>query len=179
MSFGASNNRLSSTSQGAISNFISNVNDTCSDIDNSTYMPIVNVVIINVYPTIALLDTASSHTFITIQAANNADLRGRPVSYNLSTLGASNRIDTKVVDFTLSSEDGKEALDLKNVYLTKDIPCSHSSESVKQYDIKLVKLNSGCQVQVLIGQDNAEALIPIDVRRGMTGQPFATQTLFG
>ena len=91
-----SNNRLSSASQGAISNFISNINDTCSDIDNSTYMPIVNVVINNVYPTIALLDNASSNTFITIQAANNAGLRGRPVSYNLSTLGASNRIDTKL-----------------------------------------------------------------------------------
>ena len=111
-----SNNKLS-VSQGAISNLISNVNDTCSDIDNSTYMPIVNVVINNVYPTIALLDTASYNTFITIQAANNAGLSGRPVSYNLSTLGASNRIDTKVVDFILSSEDGKEALDLKNVCL--------------------------------------------------------------
>ena len=40
-----SNNKLSSASQGAISNIISNVNDTCNDIDNSTYMSIVNVVI--------------------------------------------------------------------------------------------------------------------------------------
>ena len=104
-----SNNRLS-VSQGAISNLISNVNDTFSDIDNSTNMPIVNIVFNNVYPTIALLDTTSSNTFITIQEANNAGLRGRPVSYNLSILGASNRIYTKVVDFTLSSEDGKRPL---------------------------------------------------------------------
>ena len=179
-----SNNRLS-VSHGAISNLIGNVklNDTCSDIDNSTYMPIVNVVINNVYYTIALLDTASSNTFITIQAANNASLSRRPVSYNLATLGASNRIDTKLVGFTLSSEDGKEALDPKNVYLTKDIPCSHSGASIKHYDhlsdIKLVKLNPGSQVEVLIGQDNVDALIPIHVRRGLSGHPFAMQTLFG
>ena len=102
-----SNNWLS-VSQGAISNLIINVNDTCSDIDNSTYMPIVNVVINNVYPTLVLLDTVSSNTFITIQAANNSGWSGQPVSYSLSTLGALNRIDTKVVDFTLSSEDGKK-----------------------------------------------------------------------
>ena len=171
-----------SVSQCAISNLISNVNDTCSDIDNSTYMPIVNVVINNVYPTIALLDTASSNTFNTIHASNNSGLSGRPVSYNLSTLGASNRIDTKVVDFILSSEDGKVALDLNNVYLTKDIPCSHSGTSIKHYDhlsdVKLVKLNPGSQVEVLIGQDNADALIPIHVCRGLSGQPFAMQTLF-
>ena len=146
-------------------------------------MHIVNIVINNVYPTIALLDTASSNTFITIQAANNVGLSEQPVSYNLSTLYASNRIDTKVVDFTLSSEDGKEAFDLNNIYLTKDITCSHSGASIKHYDnlsdVKLVKLNPGSQVEVLIGHDNADALFPIHVRRGLSGQPFAMPTLFG
>ena len=110
----------------------------------------------------ALLDTASSNICIIIQAANNAGLSGRPVSYNLSPLGASNRVKIKVVDFTVSSEDGKETLDLKNIYLTKDITCSHSRAGIKHYnhlsDIKLVKLNLGSQLQVLIGQDNALCL---------------------
>ena len=34
-------------------------------------------------------------------------------------------------------------------------------------------------VNVLIGQDCAEALIPLEIRRGATGEPFATRTLFG
>ena len=34
-------------------------------------------------------------------------------------------------------------------------------------------------VELLIGQDNAEAFVPLDVRRGRAGQPFAVRTLFG
>ena len=51
-------------------------------------MPIVNVVINYVYPSIALLYTASPKTFITILEANTVCLNGRHVSYNLSTLGS-------------------------------------------------------------------------------------------
>ena len=40
-------------------------------------------------------------------------------------------------------------------------------------------MNPGSQVQVLISQDSADALIPIHVRKGLTGQPFGMQTLFG
>ena len=32
---------------------------------------------------------------------------------------------------------------------------------------------------LLIGQDNAEALVPLDVRRGSRGEPFAVKTMFG
>ena len=34
-------------------------------------------------------------------------------------------------------------------------------------------------VDLLIGQDNAEALVPLEVRRGKPGEPYAIRTLFG
>ncbi|XP_038046729.1 uncharacterized protein LOC119720934 [Patiria miniata] len=39
--------------------------------------------------------------------------------------------------------------------------------------------HDGVIVDLLIGQDNAEALVPLEVRRGSPEQPFAVRTLFG
>jgi hypothetical protein len=35
------------------------------------------------------------------------------------------------------------------------------------------------QTQILIGQNNSEALLPLEVRNGSKSQPFAVKTLFG
>jgi hypothetical protein len=34
------------------------------------------------------------------------------------------------------------------------------------------------RIDLLIGQDNAEALVPLDVRKGHKGEPLAVHTLF-
>ena len=46
-------------------------------------------------------------------------------------------------------------------------------------DLPLAQMKSDGDVNVLIGQDCAEALIPLEIRKGATGEPFATRTLFG
>jgi hypothetical protein len=34
-------------------------------------------------------------------------------------------------------------------------------------------------VDILIGQDHAEALVPLDVRKGNAGEPFAVKSILG
>ena len=35
------------------------------------------------------------------------------------------------------------------------------------------------EVLLIIGQDNSEALIPLVIKRGKKGEPFASRTIFG
>ena len=65
---------------------------------NYIYMPIVNVAINNYLHTFALLDTASSNTFISERPFNLLGLNGDCIAYNLSTLSNSTTINSKIVN---------------------------------------------------------------------------------
>ena len=63
-----------------------------------------------------------------------------------------------------------------------DIPISAGGMDLSRYQ-HLADLTicfpQQSSVDLLIGQDNSDALIPLDVRRGSRGEPFAVRTLFG
>lgn len=100
----------------------------------------------------------------------------------MSTLNnSSNDVKTRVVDLHLASLDGRESLKMSNVYVIESIPfittCPIPGSYAHFKGLNLV--DSGQKVDLLLGQDNAEALMPLEVRKGKPGEPFACKTLFG
>ena len=65
--------------------------------------------------------------------------------------------------------------------MTGEIPVRQPSVRLDEYahlrDLPMIPGN--VKVDILIGKDNPEALIPLEVRRGKEGDPFAVRTLFG
>ena len=74
---------------------------------------------------------------------------------------------------------------MPNVYVVYCIPASCGRLNVEQYahlndvHFSVNTDKNNISVDLLIGQDNAEALVPLDVRKGKTGEPFAVRTIFG
>ena len=145
------------------------------------YMPTVPVVIDGTFHTCALLDTGSSTTFCSKRLVDELKLQGPKMSYKLQTLHGSKDRFSEAVDFQVSSKDGTECLYLKNVLVVDDIPVENSSISdLSRYPhLKDLAFSQESQVDVLIGQDNSAALVPLEVRSGPVGAPFATLTKMG
>ena len=157
------------------------VGSLCSSSDD-VLVPVVKVVVNNCVATSALLDTASTNSFCTQKLVNSLGISGKDVNLSLSTLGASDQSrQTKLVNLNLKSSDGENMLSLSNVYVVDDIPARLPNAMLSHFahlqDLPVHDV-SPC-VDVLIGQDNAEALIPLQTRRGGKGEPFAVKTLLG
>ena len=149
--------------------------------DHAVYMPVVGVKVNNSYETCALLDTGSSHTFCTKALIQSLKLQTAPVTFSLSTLNRSGDVSSSLVNLTVSSLNGAEHLSLSNVYVIDDIPVQTAfPDSVDLPHLKGLQFVAGGQnVDLLIGQDNSEALLPLEVKKGRVGEPFVCRTLFG
>ena len=81
----------------------------------------------------------------------------------------------------VTSLDECESLSFSNVIVVPKIPVQSSIPDVKNYPHfkGLQFVDGGQRVDILIGQDNAEALVPLEVRQGQKGEPFASKSLFG
>ena len=144
-------------------------------------LPVVSVKVNNKADVLALLDTASTSTFCTRDLIENLKVKGSVVKYVLSTLSEVN--DAKcsmVVNLSVMSQDGS-FLNLSNVFVLDNIPVNQYEVNVSEYDHLYDLPVEKCvnKVDILIGQDNSEALIPLQVKRGKQGEPFAVRTLLG
>ena len=91
-----------------------------------------------------------------------------------------------VISLKVSDAEYKNVLELPQVYARPLLPVSlenmgqeedaSSWEHLRDINLPLVDAN---HATLLIGQDNPDALIPFDARRGKVGKPYATKTLFG
>ena len=151
------------------------------NVDSNVYMPVVAVNVNGVCQACSLLDTASSSSFCTRQLLDALNLKGTPITYSLNTLGNSQEVQSNVVNLTLTSLDGQENLQISNVYVVDSIPFESACPEPGAYShLRGLRLVAGGQnVNLLLGQDNAEALMPMEVRRGIKGEPYACRTLFG
>ena len=91
---------------------------------------------------------------------------------------------TKVVNFILYSLDGSKSLTMSNVFVVEEVPYTYSpcrdlSAYLHLSDIPISPVHPPAKVDLLIGQDNSEALVPLQVLRGNPGDPFAVLTKFG
>ena len=150
--------------------------------NSSVYMPISSVKVNGSYDATALLDSASTHTFCSQELVKRLGLKGKPTNYTLNTLSREGeRMKSQTVSFDILSCDGLESLQLKNVVVVDKIPVQVPHADVSRYDhLEGLCFASECDgVQILIGQDHAEALIPLDVKKGNKSEPFAVRTILG
>ena len=148
---------------------------------SSVHMPTVPVVIDDIFHTFALLDSGSSTTFCTRRLMDELKLQGSKTTYQLQTLHGLNNGCTEAVNLHMSSTDGSKCLDLNNVLVVDEIPVAENdlSDVSKYPHLKDLSISEATQVDILIGQDNSAALLPVDIRRGHVNDPFATLTMMG
>ena len=150
-----------------------------------TFMPTVSVVVNESYKTHALLDSGSTNSFITSDAVKSLGLSSKTVIYKHSTVDTlCMTTNTKVVNFILYSLDGTESLSMSNVFVVEEVPYTYSpfrdlSTCPHLSDVPISPVHPPAKVDLLIGQDNSEALVPLQVLRGNPGDPFAVLTKFG
>ena len=150
-----------------------------------TFMPTVSVVVNESYITHALLDSGSTNSFITSDAVKCLGLSGTTVNYRHSTVDTlCMTTSTKVVNFILYSLDGSKSLTMSNVFVVEEVPYTYSHcRDLSIYphlsDIPISPVHPPAKVDILIGQDNSEALVPLQVLKGNPGDPFSVLTKFG
>ena len=150
-----------------------------------TFMPTVSVVVNESYNTHALLDSGSTNSFITSDAVKCLGLSGKTVNYRHSTVDTlCMTTSTKVVNFILYSLDGSKSLTMSNVFVVEEVPYTYSPcRDLSAYphlsDIPISPVHPPAKVDILIGQDNSEALVPLQVLKGNPGDPFSVLTKFG
>ena len=163
----------------------SDVNGTScmsSLLKGQSHIPLVRVEI-GKHRTYAVIDTASDATFCTADLVRKLGLRSKQSSLRLSTLHGTEVSESQVVNFTLRSLDGLETLSLSNVIVVDRIPINVASFRDDHFpqlrDLPIALPSHHDAVQLLIGQDHSEALVPLEVRKGEPGEPFAVRTKFG
>ena len=150
-----------------------------------TFMPTVSVVVNESYKTHALLDSGSTNSFITSDAVKCFGLSGKTVIYRHSTVDTlCMTTSTKVVNFILYSLDGSKSLTMSNVFVVEEVPYTYSPcRDLSMYphlsDVPTSPVYPPAKVDILIGQDNSEALVPLQVLKGNPGDPFCVLTKFG
>ena len=162
-------------------------NSSADDTPSSdyTFMSTVSVVVNESYKTHALLDSDSTNSFITSEAVKSLGLSSKTVIYKHSTVDTlCMTTNTKVVNFILYSLDGTESLSMSNVFVVEEVPYTYSPfRDLSTYphlsDVPISPVHPPAKVDLLIGQDNSEALVPLQVLRGNPGDPFAVLTKFG
>ena len=150
-----------------------------------TFMSTVSVVVNESYKTYALLDSDSTNSFITSDAVTNLGLSRETVIYTNSTVDTPcMTTSTKVVNFILFSLDGSKSLTMSNVFVVKEVPYNYSNcRDLSIYphlsDVPISPVYPPAKVDLLIGQDNSEALVPLQVLKVNPGNPLAVLTKFG
>ena len=150
-----------------------------------TFMPTVSVVVNESYNTHALLDSGSTNSVITSDAVKCLALSGKTDIYKCSTVDTKcMTTSTKVVDFILYSLDSSKSLTMSNVFVMEEVPYTYSPcRDLSIYphlsDVPISPVYPPAKVDLLIGQDNSEALVPLQVLKGNPGDPFGVLTKFG
>ena len=143
-------------------------------------MPIIPVIVNDIYHTHALLDIGSSDTFCSKHPAYAIGGQGYTTTYTLNTLNATEDVTSEIVQFSLSSEYNTETFNMNNVRVIKQIPTRGISCDIPHYPhLRGITCPGDVRVDILIGQDNPAILLPIDVRTGKHNEPFAVRGVLG
>ena len=156
------------------------INNSVNVMTNSVLMPIVPIIVNDSYATYALLDTGSNSSFCTKRLMDKLDVCGKIIDYELNTLHGVNSTRSQSVKFNVMSQERSECLSMSNVLVIDDIPVDMPLVDMTKYShLEGLSSHSDVVVNVLIGQDHAAALRPLDTRSGKKDEPFATLTLLG
>ena len=133
-------------------------------------MPVVRVKINNSIEINVGLDNFSSCTFITKDLADRLQLKGTNVHYLLKTIHGVTPSVSKQVEFTLNSATGQESVNMSGVKVVDSIPVTSATVDIDSLPhLQGLGISSDLYskgVDVLVGHDNTECLIPLEIRRG-------------
>ena len=137
--------------------------------------------------TYALLDSGSTNSFCSARLFDQLLVVGKKSLLSISTLDKANSVsEMESVSLKVTSVNTGAKVVLPVVYVRPQIHMS-GLNAVKTADLTQWPHLSDItfpdvdlsQVSLLIGQDVPEALIPLEVSRGNTGDPYAVRTLLG
>ena len=177
--------RASEASVPANRTVVGNVN-TCSVPSKRVTLPLITV-LVNGHEQIALLDHGSTNTLVSKRLADKLMLKGESIKCSLNTVGMSKPIHTKYVKLNVASLVNDEMFDIDHVLVVPDIPAElpPGELTLSHYpyldDVSFGPLAVGTKADLLIGNDNPDLLISLDVRRSRceVRQPYATLTRLG
>ena len=93
------------------------------------------------------------------------NLKGRFTKFQLSTSVNNENMNTQTGDVMVSSIDCTEHLNMSNVFMMDIIhcnnPCINASHFSHLRELPLVKFDQSSDIDMLIGQDQSEALVPL------------------
>ena len=158
------------------------VENAGAKVSKSVCVPVVPVLVNNEYETVALLDSGSTNTFCTRKLVNEMGIKGHARKCTLSTLSKSDEEkNVQVVDLYVSTMNRNQVVKLSQVFVIDAIPASVPDCDLGEFehlrDLSIGRING--DVNLLIGQDHSEALLPLETRKGQHGQPFAVRTILG
>lgn len=146
-------------------------------------IPMVKVKVNNRFDCHALLDTCSTATFCTRKLADELKIHGVPVDYTLRTLSSSTEIKHTDVIPTLfvESRSSGDSVILHNVFVIDSIPASSSRVDISEYEYlsDIDVSTTSDSVDILIGQDNPIALVPLEIKKRKLDEPFGVRTVLG
>ena len=127
-----------------------------------------------------------SNSFCSNHLVKRLGISGKTEEYTLNTLQGSQCKTSEYVSLSLSgiagSTCGDETICMSKVYVIDEIPVNNSVTNLDRYshltDVPLSKQDN-VKVDILIGLDNTEALVPLEIRKGGKGEPVAVKTLLG
>ena len=134
----------------------------------------------------ALLDLGSQVSLITEQLATDLGLSGPDEPLRLGTVSGSSTHASKRVKLRVQPHDGADEFAVPGVRTTPVINVTSSalnwpkekSKWSHLIDLNLAPVTAG-PVRVLIGADAMELIMPMAVRRGPAGAPWAVHTMLG
>ncbi|XP_064631645.1 uncharacterized protein LOC135489940 [Lineus longissimus] len=140
----------------------------------------------NYIQTYALLDSGSNGTFCARDLVDTLALSGIKKKVEVTTLEKrANVMDTAIFSLEVADLGEREIVGLPSVIARPDLhisPTAMTHEEIDKHphlkDIEFPVVEPG-KVQLLIGQDVPEALIPLEVKRGEGGAPYAVRTALG
>ena len=152
----------------------------------SVCVPMVKVIVNNIYHTWALLDTGSTSSFIFDGLAKRLNLSGKPYSYTLNTLTCRKEITTELINVEISGSEKGNPFKLEDLILTRGIPAQRPSikiDRVKYEHLREIPLPDElprAEAEILLGMDHIDLIKPIEVRCGSDkGSPSAILTPLG
>ena len=135
----------------------------------------------------ALLDTGSTTTLCKQSLIEELGVTGTDITYHLTTMkGKCEETNGVEVNLQVSAVDGGEALELRDVWSTPELPISlrnlPTQQKVRQWshlsDIQIPDVPAN-EVTLLIGIDNSHVFENLEERRGKPEEPFAVKTPLG
>ena len=145
---------------------------------HKTMLPLVPVTVNDRVRTYALLDPASTHSFVKRDLTTELGLKGTKTKLNLSTMNQSSENVTRFFTLNIAGSNGS-CITVPRAFQVEDIPVPNAKLSGDYSHLADLAPVDPLSVSLLIGQDCSDALIPHEVRVGQPGEPYAIRTLLG